>query len=159
MDHKLPLKGPHKLFDLKVLMISTTNFTYQNEEVSLNKQSLTTMQYAFLMLNIDTVKVASNQKQLPLNQNFVSYNISTKYDKLFDWSLGVHLHQTVVIDLLKGLETVYHHVYPITHANEHTLKKDSNTWLIMKFLKNVVSLNGPHLASLWQNRQPSQTKL
>ncbi len=73
---------------------------------------------------VDTNRVATNQKHLYINQHHDLQHILAKYGKLFDRSLCVYPHQKVHIDLLPGLELVHHCAYPVPRAHEQKSKKE-----------------------------------
>ncbi len=106
MDHDIPLKDPNEFFNKNIFIDPNYKLclAIKKTESSIER-SLTTMLLKYLMPNkqLDTNKVAANQKQLNANKCY-----SLQYIKPFDGSLGVYPHQKFHIELLHNLELLHH---------------------------------------------------
>ncbi len=111
MDHEIPLKNPDEFFSKNMLIDLNHELCLNKEDDMFDQEILDN--YATRILDakyeqVDTNRVAANQKQLNVNQRHKLQHLLAKNKKLFDGSLGVYPHQKVHIDLLPGSKLVHH---------------------------------------------------
>ncbi len=112
----------------RILMSSSSITCWKdlNNELCLNKEDDMFNQEILnnYAVQVDTDKVAANQKQLNVNQLHELQHLLAKNKKSFDRSLGVYPHQKVCIDLLPGSKPVHHCAYLVPWAHKQTSKKN-----------------------------------
>ncbi len=108
-------------------LISTTNYAKIEKTICLSKRSLITMLHKLVDVKyeqVDTNRVATNQKHLNINQCHNLQQALAENGKLCDGSLGVYPHQKVHIDFLPGSKLVHYHTYPVPWVHKQTFKKE-----------------------------------
>ncbi len=161
MDHEIPFKNPEEFFNNK-MFIDLNNELHLNKEDNMFDQEILDNCAAWILNakyeQVDTNRVAADQKQLIINQCNKLQHLLARKKKLFDGSLGVYPHQKVHIDLLPGWKPVHHHVsQSFKFTNKHS-KRNSNTNLILEFAKNAEPQSGPCLASLLLKKMTKSDK-
>ncbi len=127
MDHEIPLKDPDEFFN-KNMLIDLNNELCLNKEDNMFDQEILDI-YAIRILDakykqVNTNKVAADQKQLNVYHCHKLHYLLAKNKKLFDGSLGMYPHQKVHVDFLPGSKPVHHRAYPVPWVHKQTFKKE-----------------------------------
>ncbi len=73
---------------------------------------------------VDPVKVAESQSHLSLSQQKDLAILLSKYDTLFDGTLGRYPHKKLHLQLQEGAVPVHHKAFPVAHAHVEVFKKE-----------------------------------
>ncbi len=127
LDHEISLKNPDEFLN-NDMFIDLNYQLSQHKKGDMFEQEIFN-NYATQILDakykqVNTNKVAVNQKHLNLNQHHNLQQVFAKYGKLFDGSHGIYPRQKVHIDLLPDLELVHHQEYQVPYAHLQTFTKE-----------------------------------
>ncbi len=143
MVNELFLKNPNEF-------VNTNIFIDLKDKICHHKEGIVCEYFTQILdakhKQVNTNRVTTNQKHVNINYCHNLQYALAKYGNPFYSSLGVYPHQKVHIDLLSGSKLAHHCAYMVPCAYEKHSKRNSNTWLILELLRNVVPLNGPCLA-------------
>ncbi len=151
MDHDISLKNPDEFFS-KNMLIDLNNELCLNKEDNMFDQEILN-NYAAIILDakyeqVNSNKVAANQKQLNVNQCHQLQNLLAKGKKyLMDLLACIPTKRSTLTYYQAQNQCTTELFWFLEFMNKHS-KKNSNTWLILEFLKNAEPQSGPCLASL-----------
>ena len=86
---------------------------------------------------MDLEQVAQEQKELNEEQQKTLQDLLTKYEQLFDWSLGLWTGTKVNIDLKKDAQPYHSKAFPIPRCHLETLKVEVQRLCNLGVLKKV----------------------
>ncbi len=112
MDHETPLNNPDEFLSMNMLIDLNGELCLNKEDNMLDQEILNN--YAARILDakykqVDTNKVAADQKNLNFNQCHELEHLLAKNKEIF---------QKVHIDSLPGSKPVHHHAYPVPRVHE-----------------------------------------
>ena len=73
---------------------------------------------------VDPVDVAKSQTHLTVSQQKDLSEVLSKYDTLFDGTLGRYPHKKLHLQLQDGAVPVHHKAFPVAHAHTEVFKKE-----------------------------------
>ncbi len=162
MDHEIPLKNPDEFFSTN-MQIDLNNELCLNKEVNIFDWEILD-NYAARILDakyeqVSTNKVATNQKQLNINQRHKLEHLLAKNKKdLMDLLVCIPTKKSTLTYYQTQNRYTTMCTWFLKFTNKHS-RRNSNTWLILEFSKNVEPQSGPCLASLFPKIWASQTNL
>jgi hypothetical protein len=129
MDKEIPMKSPRFWDDSHstylALLVDNTNNDKKEQSVedSLDCDCFDNMMDAKYE-KVDPVKVAESQSHLSLSQQKDLAKLLSKYDTLFDGTLGRYPHKKLHLELQEGAVPVHHKAFPVAHAHVDVFKKE-----------------------------------
>ena len=123
MDHKLPMKSP-KFWDDPTQMYQSLIVDNEDEiDKDLDCDCFDNMMDAKYE-KVNPVSVAQAQSHLSSDQQKDLAKLLSKYDTLFDGTLGRYPHRKLHLTLQEDTQLVHHKAFPVANAHEEVFKKE-----------------------------------
>ncbi len=101
--------------------------------------------YSYEGVQESTYSKYKKAEHLNKNKKTQLYNLLSKYESLFDGTLGLCKSTPVCLDLKSDARPYHAKPYPVPHSREATMREEIDHLVNLAYLKSAMTLSGVHL--------------